>query len=177
MPDDRAKATSLTNINKLIGNIARSAVKLNESIHNCAIMCFEHAENYGDCDPAARLVDAMPKSHRRSLLIGWFTTYSPIRIARSAKTDAMKGHLAGKADAKKGEEGYRDWDINGAKATPFFAMPEAQREPDVPTYESLHENIVSFVKRMKTKSEKIEDEADKKKAEAEIEKLEAAVAA
>lgn len=175
MPDNRAQATSLTNINKMIGNIARSANKLNETIHNCAVMCFEHAHNYGDCDPAARLVDAMPKSHRRSLLINWFETYSPVRIAKSAKTDAMKGHLSGKADANKGEDGFRDWDIEGAKATPFYAMPEAQREPDVPTYESIHENIVAFVKRMKTKAEKIEDDKQKNHALAEVALIENAI--
>lgn len=161
---ERAEATSLSAINKLIGTISKSANKLNEEIHNCALMCIKHAQNYGDATAAGRLVDAMPKSFRRGLVIQWFAANSPITVSKNAKTDAMKAHLAGKAEE-------RQWDIDAAAATPFFAMPEADREPDVPTYESLHKNIVDFIERMNKRADKIEDPKEAKAAKEEIEAL------
>ncbi len=56
-------------------------------------------------------------------------------------------------------------------------MPDVAREPDVPTFESIHSNVVAFVKRMETKAEKIENADDRAKADAEIGKLKAAVGA
>lgn len=172
MPDERAKQTSLAAINKLITGIARSAVKLNDSIHNCALMAAEHAKNYGDTDQCARLADALPMSHRRSLLINWFDAFTPIGIQKDGKTGKMKGHLKGKA-----EEREKMWNLPAGKATPFFAMPDVPREPDVPTFQSLHNNIVAFVKRIEKKASEIPNEGDRVKAEAEVEKLKAAVAA
>lgn len=169
---ERKKATSLTQINKMIGSIARSAVKLNETIANTALMCLQHAKDFGDASPAARLVDALPVSHRRSLVINWFGQFSPVVIGKDGKTGKMKAHLKGTA-----EERDKMWMVAEAKATPFYAMPEAEREPDVPTYEAIHDNIVSFVKRIKTRAEKIENADDQKKAFDEIGKLEAAVKA
>lgn len=164
----RMQQTSLAAINKLITGISKAAVKLNESIHNAATMCMKHAYDFGDCSPAARLIDALPKSHRRSLVIGWFSTFSPITIGKDSKTDKMKAHLAGKADANKGEAGYRDWQLEAAKQTPFYAMPEAEREPEVPSYDNIHKNVVDFLGRMFKRAEKIENADDRMKAEVEL---------
>lgn len=162
------QATSLAAINKMIVNISRSAAKLNETIHTAGMACIEHAKNYGDATPAARLVDALPMSHRRALVINWFAAFTPIAIAKD-KTGKMKAHLSGKQEE-------RTWNVEAAKATPFYAMPEAAVEPDVPTYESLHNNVIQFIKRMETKAAKIENESDKAKALDEINKLRAAAA-
>jgi hypothetical protein len=176
------EAQSLKVIQTGIKGIARNAAKLNEDIHKMGILCMEHVQNFGDVlNTAARLVDAMPMSHRRSLLIQWFEAFSPIRIAK--KGDSMTGHLSGKNDAKKGEEGFRDWNIEAAKATPFYAMPQAASEPDVPTYESIHSNVVAFVKRLENRingtnnAPGMPDGEDKVKAQAELAKLREAVAA
>lgn len=166
---ERQKATSLATINKLITGIQRSAVKLNEQIHATALMCVEHAKSFGDASPAARLVDALPTSHRRSLLINWFAQFSPITVAKDGKTDRMKAHLKGTA-----EDRQKLWMVDEAKATPFFALPEAEREPDVPTYDMIHNNIVSFIKRTEGKIEKIENADDRAKAEAELNALKGA---
>lgn len=166
----RGEANSLAAINKMIGVIARSANKLNEQIHNCGLMCMEHTKEYGDALPGARLVDAMPMSHRRSLLIQWFAEYSPITIAKDGKTQKMKGHLRGSK-----EEREELWNIQGAKATPFYALQGVEREPDVPTYESVHDNVVAFIKRIEKKAEAIEDVEGKAKALDEIAKFKAAV--
>jgi hypothetical protein len=169
---ERAKVTSLSTINKMISGIQRSAVKLNETIHATALLCVQHAKDYGDASPAARLVDALPTSHRRSLVINWFGQFSPITIGKDGKTDKMKAHLRGNA-----EEREKMWMIAEAKATPFYAMPEAEREPDVPTYEGIHNNILSFIKRQETRVEKIENEDEKQKAAAEVAALKKAVGA
>lgn len=177
MADDRQKATSLATINKAIGSIARSAVKLNETIHNTAQMCAEHAKTYGDTDQCARLVDAMPMSHRRSLLIQWFDAFTPIGIGKDNKTGKMKGHLKGKA-----EERDAMWNLAPAKATPFYAMPDVEREPEVPTYDDIHTNVVSFVKRLETMITKgsgnklpMPEGEEKNKALAEVEALKQAI--
>lgn len=157
------KQTSLSAINKAIKGIERSAQKLNEAIHNTALMCFQHVRDYGDASPAARLVDALPMSHRRSLVINWFAQFSPIVIGKDAKTERMKAHLRGTADERN-----KLWMIDEAKATPFWALPEAQREPDVPSYTGIHNNIVAMIDRNLTKADSIPDENEKKKAKDEI---------
>lgn len=171
---ERAKQTSLAALNKAITAIGRSAVKLNEQIHATAVACMEHTRGVGNGDtgPCARLVDALPVSHRRSLLIGWFAQFSPITIGKDGKTGLMKAHLKGTAEEREGL-----WMIPEAKATPFYAMPDAEREPDVPTYDKVHNNILNFIKRVKATADKIDNQDEKVKAIAEITKLERAVAA
>lgn len=158
-------------LQKDIKVLAGSLAKANENIHNIGIRCMEHCQNYGGVnETAAALVDAMPLSHRRELLIRWFADFSPIVVAKDATTGKMRGHL-------KGVHAERVWNIEPAKATPFYAMPGATVEPNVPTYESIHDNIVAFVKRMAIAIDKIPDDEEKAKATAEVEKLKAAIAA
>ncbi len=165
---ERAAATSNAALNKMINGIKTSAVKLNEEIHAAALFAMQHALDFGDATGSARLVDALPVSHRRSLLINWFKTFSPITIGKDGKTELMKAHLAGKAEE-------RVWQMAEAKATPFYAMPEAKREPDVPTYESWHNNVLAFTKRSKALAEKIENPDEKARALAEITVIERAI--
>lgn len=178
MADKRAEQTSLNAINKAINGIKRSAVKLNEAIHNTGIMIMEHTKTFGDATAAGRLVDSLPMTHRRKLIIDWFDAFSPIGVNKDAKSGGMKGFLRGKT-----EERDALWNIEGAKATPFYAMPDAKREPDIPTYEAIHNNIISFTKRLETRINGTENtpgmpEGDeKKKALAEVEALKKAVAA
>lgn len=172
MTDNRARQVSLAAIDKSIGAISKSASKLNEVIHATAIMCAEHAFTYGDTDQCARLVDALPMSYRRSLLIGWYEAFTPVAIAKDAKLGRMKGHLKGKT-----EERANMWNIEAGKATPFYAMPDAKNEPDVPTFESIHSNVVAFIKRIETKAGSIQNEDEKKRALEEVAALRKAVAA
>lgn len=160
------KATSLKTINTAIAGIKRSADKLNGNIHAVALMCFQHAKDYGDASPCARLVDALPLSHRRSLVINWFGQFSPVTIAKDGKTGNMKAYLKGTAD-----ERAKMWMLDEAKATPFYALPEAEREPEVPTFEKVHDNIVNFLKRTTSTVEKIENADDRARAERELQRL------
>lgn len=169
--DNANKATNEAKLIKDIATLKGALAKANESIHGLAVRCMEHAQNYGEVNnTAARLVDALPMSHRRNLLINWFSAFSPVTIGKDAKSGNMKGHLAGKQEE-------RVWNIEAAKATPFYAMPEAQREPEVPTYDSIHDNVVAFIKRMEKKAADIADNEGKDKALTEIGKLKRAVAA
>lgn len=158
------ESTSNAAINKAIKSIATTAAKLNIAIHDCAVMCMTHAREYGDASGAARLVDAMPMSHRRSLLISWFGKNSPVTIEKNAKTGLMKAHLAGKAEE-------RVWNIEAAKATPFFDMPEAAKEPEVPTFDGLVSNVYAFIAKTKKAAEAIKDADDKAHALALVENL------
>jgi len=157
----RAEATSAAACDKIIRNIARSAHKLNETIHNAALMVSEHARTFGDTSRAAALVDAMPMSHRRGLLVKWFDAFTAIGIGKDGKTGKMKGHLRGKT-----EERDAMWKLDAGKATPFysdaFTGGANAAEPDIPTYESIHNNVVNFVKRLETA---INGTPDKKKGE------------
>lgn len=160
-----AEQNSLKAILRDVKSLAGALAKANDNIHALAIRCMEHSQNYGDCNnTAAKLVDALPVSHRRSLLINWFAAFSPISIAKDGKTGNMKAHLSGKQEE-------RVWNIEGAKATPFYAMPDAEREPDVPTYESVHNNVVAFIKRIEKKAQDIENPDDRKKALDEVDQI------
>jgi hypothetical protein len=142
-----AKADSEKLLRKNIKAVAGSAVKLNDLIHNTAMQAAEHAKEYGDTNFCASLVDAMPMSHRRSLLISWFEAFSPIRVAKNNKSGLMKAHLAGKA-----EERDEMWQLDLGRETPFysdaFTGGATAQEPDVPTLESITNNVVSFTKRL-----------------------------
>lgn len=164
------EANSLKAINNKISNIAKNAGKLNDLIHDTAVSIMVHARDFGNCMPAAQLLDALPKSHRRGLLIKWFSAHSPITIVKMAKSDRMKAHLSGdKAD--------RVWELDAAMATPFFAMSDTDREPEVPLdYEKFHGNVINFMTRMNKKIEAMEGN-DKVRATEELNKLKAAIGA
>ena len=166
-----AEGVSRSALQKDIRLLSGALTKVNLSIHTLAIRCMEHAFTYGDVmNTAAALVDAIPTSMRRSLVIDWFGHFSPITLGKDAKTGKMRGHL-------KGVQAERVWNIEAAKATPFYAMVGSPEEPNVPTYESIHDNIIAFVKRMVTAVEKIPNEGDKAKALLEVTKLKNALAA
>lgn len=164
------KATNLRKIDTAIAAIGRSGTKLNNDIHATAMMILRHANEYGDCTRAAFLVDAMPKSHRRGLLINWFAASSPISIAKSAKSGLMKAHFR-----KPDNTHYNPFDIDKADATPFFAMPEAEREQLPMDYTTFHGKIVDFMKAMEKRADKIANDAQKAKAKAELAALEKVV--
>jgi hypothetical protein len=165
-----AKNTSLKAINARIKSIAGTAAQLNNTIHNTAVACAEHALAYGDTDQCARLLDALPTSHRRSLLISWFEGFTAIGLGKNAKSGLMKAHLRGKA-----EERDAMWNIEAGKATPFYAMPEAENEPDVPTLASINSNVIAFIKRMNDKADKIVNPDERTLAKLEIATINQAV--
>lgn len=113
-------------LKKIDGNIARiitSAAKLNEMIHNTAVMVLNHAVKYGDCTRALTLVKAMPASHRRTKLIAWFNKFSPIRVVLENDVVGM---------LTKDAKGYKPFEIAKAMTEPFYDIAEKVQEGKPP---------------------------------------------
>lgn len=133
--------TTLKNIDQNIKRITTNAKKLNELIHSTAIMVIQHAKEHGDCTRALALVKAMPASMRRTMLVLWFETYTPIRVKLN---DDKVGIL------KETAKNYVAWDIDGATATPFYELAEQNAEEKVYDYAAL----VAMVERLSKQIEK-----------------------
>lgn len=109
-------------LKKIKGNIRRittNAQKLNVLIHETGVLILEHAQAHGDCTEALNLVKAMPASMRRTMLVLWFDTYSPIRVA-------LQNDKVGLAKAES--KNFKPFDIEAAKATPFYELAEQNPE-------------------------------------------------
>lgn len=135
-------------LKKIDGNIRRITTngnKLNVLIHETALLIMAHAEEHGDCSRAKTLAFAMPASMRRTMLVEWFHTYSPIRIVlKNDKVGLLK-------DTAKG---YVPFDLKAADATPFYEM--AEQNPEEKEYDFAA--LMKMVERLsKTIEKKIED--------------------
>jgi hypothetical protein len=95
-----AEKTSSRNVNRIIGNVKRSAGAYNAHVQDAIVAIINHADNYGDCTGAARLLEAMPKSNRRTLAIEHFQEYSPIAVRLDAKTKQYRAKLRTEDDGK-----------------------------------------------------------------------------
>lgn len=122
---------SLKIIDKNLRTITTNAAKLNGLIHETAVLIAEHAQEHGDCTRALKLAKAMPASMRRSMLVKWFETYTPIRVRIS---NDRVGLLA--KDAK----GYTPFDIEAGKANPFYELAERNPEREY-TFEDLAKQV------------------------------------
>lgn len=144
---------SLKKIDIRIASIATNAAKLNDQIHGTAVMIVEHAQKHGDCTRALALVKAMPASMRRTMLILWFETFSPIRVRLANDKVGML-----KPEAK----GFTDWDIEGGKAKPFYELAEENPEKSydfdalVKMVESLGKQIAKKVEQGKVPANDVE---------------------
>lgn len=94
--------------------------KINQYVHETAVMIAEHAKEHGDCSTAQGLVMAMPASARREMLILWFSTYTPI-VVKNSEDFESKMH---KPESKM----FVEWDIEAGKADPFFEMAKRNKE-------------------------------------------------
>lgn len=149
--------TSSRKINSAIRAVRTSAAKYNNLVQTAIVMIVEHANNYGDCTGAARLIEAMPRSNRRSLVISHFRDYSPINVSKD-KEGAYRANL----DKGNAERQPRAFDLDGVRANNWWERPEAQSLPeDVPTFNSIREAISKALASAETKAEKIANDDDK----------------
>lgn len=134
---------SLKKIDAGIVSIARNAETMNADIQTIAVAILEHAQAHGDCTRALRLVQALPKSFRRNLLITWFATYSPIGM--NVNTGKVGFH---KANSKL----FRPFDIKTAKTVMWYNQPQQEAEdlPDT-TIVDVREAVSKLVKRLQKK--------------------------
>ena len=133
---------SLKKIDGKIRTIATSAAKLNGLIHETAVMIASHALEHGDCTRALTLVNAMPASMRRTMLVLWFNTFTPIRVNLS--TDKV-GML--KAEAK----GFTPFDIDGGTAKPFYELAEENPEAEMKDLNALIAMVAALAKQIDKK--------------------------
>src|ERR1700747_2422476 len=136
---------TLKQIDANIVLVRTNSAALNELIQNTAMDILEHARQHKDCTRAQQLVNAMPRSFRRSILIEWFATFSPI-VTKDSDDWNAKMH---KPDSKL----FRPFDLEGAAAKPWYEMAEDKPEK---TYDFAA--LVKMVERLGSViNKKIED--------------------
>lgn len=133
---------SLKDIDKNIRAITTSATKLNMLIHTTAMMVAGHAKEHGDCTRALALVKAMPASMRRTMLVLWFNTYTPIRVVD--KNDKV-GIL------KETAKGYTPFDLDAGNLTPFFDLADQNPEGGVYDFAKLVQMVTRIGKQIEKK--------------------------
>ncbi len=165
-----AEQASSKAINTQITAVRTAFGKINNLVQSAALAVMVHAQQYGDCTGAARLLDAMPKSSRRGLVQTFFQRYSPIAVHLDTKTGKMKAHLRNTES-----KAYSPFNIEAARANPWYAMPEADKEPEILTLEDFKSSAERFVARMKKMAEDTEHvaKADRKVVGETVKKLEA----
>lgn len=137
---------SLKIIDTNIRAVTSNANKLNVLIHTTAMMIAEHAKEHGDCTRALALVKAMPASMRRTMLVLWFATYTPIRVME--KNDKV-GML------KEAAKNFTPFDLEAGDLTPFYELADQN-----PENQQLYDfaKLVEMVSRIgKQIEKKIED--------------------
>jgi len=135
----------MSNFAKIKSNITRittNAVKLNGLIHETAMLIMKHAKEHGDCSQAQDLVMAMPASMRRTMLIQWFSLYSPI-VTKNDATFKSKLRLSD-------NNLFVDFNLEGAEATPFWQIANETPESKPMTYDEA----VAFVARLAKRFDK-----------------------
>lgn len=171
--------TSNANINKLIRNIKTTANKYNTLVQDAIVAIVIHANDYGDCTGAARLLDAMPRSNRRQLVVDHFAQYSPINVSRD-KDGTFKASLRKPFHDKeetKPNKNYNAFYIDGVRANNWWQRPEAERLADVVDYTAIHTKVLAFLESQLKKADKCENDNDKQKATAFIKVVRSAASA
>lgn len=135
---------SLKEIDKNIKTITTNAAKLNRLIHDTAMMISRHALDHGDCTRALTLVKAMPASMRRTMLVLWFDTFTPIRVVISNDRVGM---------AKEGSKMYKPFDLEAGEATPFYELAEQNPEANTLDFDKIVALVASLAKRIEKKIE------------------------
>lgn len=119
--------------------------KVNAYVHETAMMIAAHALEHGDCSTAQGLVMAMPASTRRSMLILWFATYTPIVVKDDDKFVA-KLH-------KPESKSFVPFDLTAGSATPFYTLAEQNPEGKILDFAALLKLVEGLGKRIEKKVE------------------------
>ena len=130
----------LKTINSNIKLISRNYAKVNGLVQDTAVAIIAHCQATGDATAALRLVQAMPKSARRGLVIDFFAKYSPIGM----------NVANGKVGLHKPEaKAYNPFDVDGARANPWYEGEKADKEdlPDT-TLEAANKMIFAVAAKL-----------------------------
>ena len=111
-------------INTLINRIVRSQETNNVRIHNCMVLIAEHASITYDCDGFRRLMNKLPAGIARnaSLLIQTMTKYTPILTDKAGTGFSCRL-------AKPGSTAFKEYNIEGLKANPWYDLEGAKADP------------------------------------------------
>jgi hypothetical protein len=155
--------TSSANINKLIRTVKTTGDKYNKTVQEAIVAIVVHANAFGDCTGAARLVAAMPRSNRRQLVVDHFSDYSPINVVKDGdntfKASLRKPFLD--KDETNPNKHYNAFNIDGVRANNWFERPEAAKIPDVVTYDSIRANVLKMLESNLKKADDCDNDDDK----------------
>lgn len=140
---------SLEVINRNIRNVARSGAAFNTLVQNTGLLILAHVAEHGDANPAMRLVQAMPSSNRRNMVINWFKAFSPIRLTITKDVTKDKCGLR-----KVGDKDYTPFNVDGATANAWYELEVPGQGEILPdTLLEVDDNIISLAKRLEKKLE------------------------
>ena len=142
---------SLKKIDSAIKRIITNSTKLNMLIHTTAMAIAEHAKEHGDCTRALSLVKAMPASMRRTMLVLWFNTYTPIRVVLANDKVGM---------LKDSAKTFTPFDLDAGNETPFFDLAEQNPEAGDLDFDKMVALVKALGSRIEKKLEegKVKDE-------------------
>jgi len=135
---------SLKIIDKNIRTIVTNANKLNVLIHDTAMLIANHAKEHGDCTRALSLVKAMPASMRRTMLVLWFDTFTPIRVVLANDRVGI---------AKEGTKLFKPWDLELGNETPFYTLAEQNPESKIMDFDKLVAMVAGLAKQIEKRIE------------------------
>lgn len=148
-----AEKTSSRNVNRIIGNVKRSAGAYNNHVQEAICAIIEHAKTFGDCTGAGRLLDAMPKSNRRQLAIDHFQEHSPIAVRLDNKTKVYRASYR-----KEDDKRYNKFNLAGARATNWWERNKEAEEKPLLTMTDIYGEFDKFALKLENlvKNEKVE---------------------
>jgi hypothetical protein len=135
---------SLKIIDKNIRTITTNANKLNILIHETAMLVANHAKEHGDCTRALTLVKAMPASMRRTMLVMWFDTFTPIRVVLVNDKVGI---------AKENTKLFKPWDLELGNETPFYTLAEQNPEGKEMDFDKIVALIAGLAKRIEKQAD------------------------
>lgn len=135
---------SLKKIDSQIKRVTTNGAKLNQLIHSTAMLIAQHAADHGDCTRALTLVKAMPASMRRTMLVLWFNTFTPIRVIFQNDKVGM---------VKETAKGFTPFDLEAGEATPFYELAEQNAEKEPLDFDKLIALLPALAKRIEKKIE------------------------
>lgn len=136
-----------TQIKAAIRAVAKSAAALQDRIQFIAVECVEHAKAHGDATLMLYLCQELPVGQRVQALKDWVHAFSPIKLT------TQDGKFVGVKIAPKDSKFYVEWDIDGAKANPYYTFT-VENAPKPLTLEALKKIVAGLSKRY----EKAQDE-------------------
>lgn len=152
---------TLKEIDSRLSTVKTMGRDFNTYIHDTAMMISLHAapkdassdaSGSGNCTRAVKLVRNMPASMRRTMMILWFETFTPIRIKLSDNGDRCE--YDPKYKKLTPEDKLSWWKLEEAAETAFYDLADTVNETDK-TY-----NLAALLEMIKRVSKQITSKID-----------------